>query len=273
MKKPKYKFSEEGHVHQLLVNGEYKNLTGCTTVLSVLAKPLTWWASGKAVETLGWYNPKQQNGETEEEYEKRIVAGKKKLPKVFSMIKELSEEDYFDTLNTAYKAHSEQKERSGEYGKEIHAKIEDIIKQAIALNDGIIAEQKSGDRSVQNFIDWAVKNKARFLESEKHVYSEKHFLGGVIDIVLEIDGQKWIGDIKTSQSGIYPEHFWQCGGYQLMLQEMGLYPNITGYIILNLKKSGVILEKRSISNEDSKKAFMACLTIYRLLEKVKGTIL
>ena len=33
-------------------------MTGVTTILGVIGKPLTWWAAGKALETLGWTNPK-----------------------------------------------------------------------------------------------------------------------------------------------------------------------------------------------------------------------
>jgi hypothetical protein len=40
----------ENHVH--LLND--KPLIGTSTVVGVIAKPLTWWASGLAVEEMGW---------------------------------------------------------------------------------------------------------------------------------------------------------------------------------------------------------------------------
>ena len=58
-----------------------------------------------------------------------------------------------------------------------------------------------------------------------------------------------------------------------MLKDMGLYPKIKGYLILNLKESGEVLEKRSISNADSIKAFKACLDIYRVREKIKSQVI
>ena len=55
-----YKFNKEKHLHTL----DGIPLTGTSSVVGVLMKPLSWWASGKAVELLGWLNPKKH---TEEE--------------------------------------------------------------------------------------------------------------------------------------------------------------------------------------------------------------
>jgi hypothetical protein len=162
------------------------------------------------------------------------------------------------------------KEKAGGYGSKTHKEIEMIIKEAIANSGGIIKEHETGEeKSIYNFVEWALKNNVKFLDSEKHVYSEKLFLGGIVDFICEIDGKVWIGDIKTSGSGIYPEHFAQMAGYQIMIDEMGLYKDIEGYLVVNLKESGEMLEKRSISNKDNKIFFLAALEIYRQQERIK----
>ena len=248
-----YRFNKERHLHQILIGEDWKNLTGCTTILSVLAKPaLIQWAANQAVDYIkeslcpGWDNTKS-----------------------WKWLKETIEK----TFEEARKAHTKRKEKSGDYGTKVHEGIELVILRAIQDNKGYIKKkEKSDEKSVQNFIDWAVSNKVKFLDTEKNVYSEKLFLGGIIDLVCEIDGKVWIGDIKTSKSGIYPENFAQIAGYQLMLQEMGLYPDIAGYIVINLKETGEILEKRSISNGDNTKFFLACLEIYRQQERLKNNI-
>ena len=241
----KYRFNRERHLHQLLVNGEWKNLTGCTTVLGVLAKPaLIPWAAKMATEWIR-ENCKKVNG-----------------------LWSVSEKD----LEEAKKAHAKRKTDAGAYGTKTHALVEGLIILAIKMNNGFIVEQVGADKSIQNFIDWAVKNKVKFLETEKNIYSEFLFIGGIVDFVCEIDGQKWIGDIKTAKSGIYPEHFWQCAGYNLMLEEMGLYKDIKGYLILNLKEAGEFEEKRSVSNNENKQIFRSCLEIYRAQEKLKSNI-
>ncbi len=246
----KYRFNKERHLHQIEVNGEFKNLTGCTTVLSVIAKPaLISWAAKMATEFL-----------------KDKLEGIKKLDQV----------NYELLLEEAKKVHTKRKESAGDYGTRTHDSISLIISDAIMWNDGFIKKDRtSKDKSVQNFLDWSDKNNIKFLSTEQNIYSEKLFIGGIVDFVCEIDGQVWIGDIKTSKSGIYPENFWQCAGYHLMIKEMEMkFANdIKGYLILNLKENGEMLEKRSISNGDNMKAFLACLEIYRIQEKIKNQII
>lgn len=244
-----YRFNKGQHLHQILVGEEWKNLTGCTTVLSVLAKPaLIPWAARMATEYI------------EKIVREQIGAGY-----------DLNTADWKNILEEAKSAHAKRKTDAGAYGTKTHEAISLLIKNAIA-QDGYIVPMEVKEKSIQNFVDWAVKNKVKFLETEKNIYSEFLFIGGIVDFVCEIDGQVWIGDIKTSGSGIYPEHFFQCAGYHLMLEEMGLYSNITGYLILNLKENGEMLEKRSISNNENREIFRNCLEIYRVQEKLKNNI-
>lgn len=232
----------------MLVDEEWKNLTGCTTVLNVIAKPfLIPWAARMAVDLL-----------------------KPKLKE----IKELSQASFELLLEEARTAHCKRRDKGGNYGTKVHDEIHLLILDAITNSFGYIqGTKKSEEKSVRNFIKWAIVNKVKFLETEKNIYSEELFVGGIADFVCEIDKQIWLGDIKTSKSGIYPENFWQCGGYHLMLEAMGLYPDITGYLILNLKKSGEVLEKRSVSMNESKEAFLSCLSIYRIKEKIKSSLI
>ena len=248
----KYRFNEEPdergkpqHLHELEVNGEWKALTGCTTILSILAKPaLIPWAAKMTVEFL-----------------------KDKL----EGIKKLDQTNFELLLDEAKKAHTKRKEKAGEWGTKIHEEVERYIGNTIQLSGK--AKDTTKYDNIDNFIEWSEKNKVNFLESEKNIWSEKLWIGGIVDFICEIDGQVWIGDIKTSGSGIYPDHFFQCAGYHLMLEDMELYPDIKGYLILNLKENGEFLEKRSVSNEANKKIFLNCLEIYRQTEKLKNNII
>lgn len=256
LKKMEYQFNKERHLHQIKIDDKWKNLTGCTTVLSVVAKPaLIPWASKMAVEHIRANAKKEMlpvpEGEKATEYN-YIVSEK--------------------LLEEAKSAHSKRKEKAGEWGTGTHEKIEKVITEAIKDNKGFIKAENIFDKDIKNFVDWACKNKVKFLETEKNIYSEKLFIGGIVDFVCEIDGKIWIGDIKTSNSGIYPEHFWQCAGYDLMLIEMGLYPVIGGYLILNIKENGEFNEKRSVSLSENQEAFLSCLKIYRIQEKLKNII-
>jgi hypothetical protein len=243
-----YRFNKERHLHQIEVDGEWKNLTGCTTILGVLAKPaLIPWAARMATD-----------------YIKEHAEWEGLEPGYYKVSEEILEE--------ARKAHAKRKTEAGDYGTKTHEIIAEIIADVIGNSEGRVLSGRNSNKSVQNFIDWAIEKKVKFLETEKNIFSEEKFIGGIVDFVCEIDGQIWIGDIKTAGSGIYPEHFFQCAGYQIMLNDMGLYPDITGYLILNLKENGEMLEKRSISNEANKKIFVNCLEIYRQQEILKSNI-
>jgi len=242
-----YRFNKEKHLHELLVDNKWKSLTGCTTILGILSKPmLIQWSANMAVEYI--------KGEL---YDKSLMPPKNMLDGIFERAKT---------------AHRRKKEEAGQKGTDIHSEIEKLVAGVIGAWGGIIdKDTKSEYPQVQYFIDWAVKNKVKFLETEKGLYSKSLFLGGIVDLVFEIDGEIYIGDIKTG-SGIYPEHFAQCAGYELMLKEMGYGKEIKGHIILNLKKDGTFQEKRSVSTEDAKNFFLACVSVYRLQEKFNNVI-
>jgi hypothetical protein len=248
----KYRFNESEHLHELCVNGEWKPLTGCTTILKVLAKPaLIQWSANMAVQYI------------DDEFCK--ISVDYETPAKF--LKAL-ETEWPRILLEAKSAHRKRKEKAGDWGTKLHEEVERFINNRI-LTDGRAKDITKYEDKIKDFITWTNANKVKFLATEKNVYSEKYFLGGIVDFICEIDGKVWIGDIKTSKSGIYPENFAQCAGYQLMLQEMGLYPDIAGYIIVNIKENGEFQEKRSISNGNNTKFFLACLEIYRQQERLK----
>ena len=238
----KYRFNEGRHLHQLFTEGEWKNLTGCTTILGIVAKPalIQWSANVTAQYILDNY-----------------VKGGDDLPEI---------------CKEAKVAHRKRKESAGEYGTKTHEEVEKYITQCISEFDGRpIDIETNGNKSIRNFVDWARKNKVKFLATEQNIYSERLFIGGIVDFVCEIDGQVFVGDIKTAKSGIYPENFWQCAGYDIMMKDMKLEwaEKIKGYVILNLKENGQFLEERSVSNGENTKAFLACLDIYRIKERIK----
>lgn len=248
MNKKGFFFDGENGNHDYYFDG--KRMTGCTTILSILAKPaLIQWAANMAVEYLKINIPQVD-----------IEAG-------------FDFEDWGKLLEEARVAHRKKKEEAGTKGTDVHAIIENYIKEAIKDEEGyipILGDEEKNEQ-VRHFVKWAIANKVKFLASEKQLYSEKLFIAGTCDFICEIDGKVWLGDIKTS-SGIYPENFAQCAGYQIMIDENKLY-EIAGHIIINLRKDGKFEEKRSVSTEDYKRFFLACLDIYRIQEKIKGQIL
>lgn len=232
-----YRFNEDigergkaNHIHQIFDKGEWKNLIGTSTVLGVLAKPLTWWASGLAVSELGWVKAGDwkllKTPELKEADLKRRIAHT--LP-VFEEIKGLTVEEYIKKLDKAYKAHSVKLDSSAEKGKDLHAELERYVRDHM---EGIEGEY---DEEIQPFIEWAEVNVKRFLWSELHCYSKTHWIGGITDAGAELkNGEIAIIDFKSSKEA-YPSQFLQIGGYDIQLSENGGFTK-TGDKVFALEK-------------------------------------
>lgn len=264
-----YRFSESRHLHELKKDGEYKPLTGVTTVLKVISKGdvLVQWSANKAVEYIEEHSV---GSYFEDEFHYLITK---------------------DNLLKAKTAWKDNRDSAGKAGTEIHSFIEGWINTAIAENNGYILQMETANKSVNKFINWAIENKVKFLASEKHVYSKEMWVGGICDFICEIDGKRYIGDIKTSKD-IYPEHHIQCSAYAKMLEEMGEYkaemittkvikglpaewrgvniskPAFDGVVIVNLPKTGGFKVEYNYALDDNFECFKACLTIYRVLNSI-----
>jgi len=233
-----YEFNEAKHVHSL--GG--KRLYGVTTVLGVISKPsLIQWSANQAVEYI------QKN------WEVYIATG---TPTT-------------DLFIEAKTAHRRTKEAAGDIGTTAHQAIEKWIKSGCDVNVPIAifcGYDKQIQEMFMNFVEWVQSNNVTFLGSEKNVYSEKMWLGGIVDFICTIDGKRYVGDIKTS-SGIYPEHFLQCGAYDLMLEEMG-DPKAEGYIVVNIRKDGKMKIKTFKRTKIFKEAFVHALELFKAMKKI-----
>lgn len=136
-----YAFNAKEHIHTYLG----KPLMGTSTVVGVIAKPLTWWASGLACEKLGWINGKKRiDGKyTTIPLDKRIIAVEPTLAK----IKEMGAEEYISLLDEAYKAHSVKLDKSADAGTDLHAELERYVKNTMENR------MATYDEKIQPFID------------------------------------------------------------------------------------------------------------------------
>jgi hypothetical protein len=105
------------------------------------------------------------------------------------------------------------------------------------------------------------------------------WIGGIADIICEIDGKRYVGDIKTS-SGIYPEAYIQCSAYAECLREMSettpeqklmntVKQFFDGVVVINLKKDGKFDVGFNYDIEGNLRCFEAALCIYRHMESLK----
>lgn len=151
------------------------------------------------------------------------------------------------------------RDSAGRWGTLVHRSIEEWIKT------GKEAKLKgTKGRAFKNFQEWAKDKK--FIESEKNVWNEEWWIGGIVDLVYEFEGKRYIGDIKTS-SRIYPENFFQMGAYHKCLGG-----EIEGYTVINLTKKGEMNVESTYDTKGNIEAFEALLKVYRKLEENKKII-
>lgn len=232
-------FTFDERTHKYFLDG--KPMTGVTTVLGVINKPaLVAWSAKMACEYV------REN------------------------LRDLA--DLERVLELAKGAHNRFRDKAADAGTDVHAECEKYINLMIADQAGIAHTINDDTLNVQvkAFIEWAVQNKIKFLASEKRVYSVKHFTAGTLDFACEIEGIKYIGDIKTT-SGIYDRTpFAQTAAYQMMWAEQeGKEPSEIAErrIIVNLKKKGTFDPEKDVyisqHYEDDIELFMSALTMYR----------
>jgi len=245
MENNKFKFNPETHTYTY----DGKRMTGVTTVLGVINKPaLIGWAANMAVD-----------------YIKNTAGGVVEGNPI-----EYKYEEFHKILEEARKAHIRKRDDAATKGTDVHAEIEIIIKDVAKRNNGLVLEGMTHkDTQVQNFIDWAVKNKVKFTESEKVMYHPEWFVGGTADFVCEIDEKKYVGDIKTSKAIYDRTPFMQCSAYRGMLEQMG-EKDFNGSVIVHLPKDGKFDEEKNIhysfDYQTDLEGFLAALKLYRILK-------
>lgn len=272
----KYRFLEKDHLHQLWSDRkeEYENLTGTTTILEVLGKPLAYWASGLAVKEFSGIDDcriltKIKNKKATTEEVKDINT---KVGVWLETHKDISVEDYIKICQKAYSAHAETLKDTAEEGTDLHTELEKIVKIFMA-GGAIPAIVPAEKKQLLDFMLWAKENVKRFIGSEVHCYDEIMFVGGICDVVAEMkDGSYAIIDFKRAKDA-YFSHFCQCAGYDLQLQKnggldkdgntiMALEKPISRYIIIPFGKP----EFGPVENNNIKglqKAFVSLVNIYR----------
>lgn len=240
--KDNFTFDDKTHTYRL----DGKRLSGVTTILGVISKgnALVNWAARMSSEY------------------------------VLENLKDL--DDLEQVCEDAKTAHTKKRDDAATKGTDVHKEIEGLVKDVIEIElfNGFFGEKlQHKEKQVQHFIDWAVKNKVKFLVSERKVYSKKLFVAGTYDFKCEIDGKTYMGDIKTT-SGIYGrEPFAQCAAYQHFEKEMTGKDDVDGRLIINLKKTGQFDEESDVyysyDYDTDLEIFMSALTLYRKLSTFK----
>lgn len=266
-----YTFNEKDHIH--LLNGE--PLIGTSTVTGIIAKPLTWWASGLAVEKFGWINSKKKvDGKyTTIDQKTRENAVSTQLKR----IKGMSEAEFLTLCDEAYKAHSVKLDTSADAGTDMHAELEAFVKECMKEGIGTLSATKLEKYNplILPFTKWAYEKVECFLWSELYCYSEKLWVGGISDCgVLLKNGKIGIIDFKSSKES-YQSQFIQIAGYDLEITENGGFDKdgnrvfelpkpIEFYAVIPFGAKEFTVDIR-YNLEELKAGFTSALTLHKLI--------
>ena len=216
----RYRFDEKNHVHLL----DNKPLIGTSTIAGSVGKgsALTWWASGKACETLGWIKKEYA---PEDKYKNNCINEKERLDAARNSLEDLrfyTPEIWLETLDKSYKAHSKELKRTADKGVDLHAELERYVKFQISGKLETppleLLENEEIKKIIQPFVQWAEKNVKKWLFSEVHVYSEELWTGGIIDAgYIDNNDEFVLADFKSG--GAWLSGYYQIGGYHIQLNE------------------------------------------------------
>jgi hypothetical protein len=157
-----YRFNEAEHLHEGFNGTEWKPLTGTSTICKVIAKPLTWWASGLACAEFGWVKKLDTRKKpTEEELFANERARFEKAELMLGLFKQMNAEEYIKLLDKAYKAHDKSLDKSATAGTNLHAELEKFVKSRMGKNTETVFDPK-----ITPFIEWTDKNVKKFIASD-----------------------------------------------------------------------------------------------------------
>jgi len=260
-----YSFDAEKHIHSLTG----RPLMGTSTVVGVLAKPLTWWASGLAVALLGWINKGNAKKGWVNKATRLVSAGA-----MLAKVKLMTDEQYLSLLDDAYKAHSVKLDSSATAGTDMHAELEQYVNRHMLGGD--IASLLTNDRMLQ-FHNWVTENVDIFLWSEIYCYDEDLWVGGISDVGVKLkNGQVGVLDFKSSKDS-YESQFIQCAGYDIQITKNGGFTK-DGYKVFTLKEKIEFYAIIPFGAEEFKvdyrynvaemrDGFKSCCTLYKLTNK------
>lgn len=210
-------------------------LPSVTEVLSVVAKPaLQQWYYNKGLEGVG----------------KLLAKYGSKLPMDTPSIKSL--------MTTEKLGPTHIRDAKGKTGTIVHEDLEKLCR----------GEQVTGTPENAMLTDWFDTLEAdAVIASEQVLVSFRYGIAGTLDLVYRDPGGRVVlADLKTGDS-IYWEAFVQVEAYRMIWKEMGMKPDIDLTAVVHCPASGVGGWNVYRAPEVTEEAFLAALTLYRMVPK------
>ena len=131
--------------------------------------------------------------------------------------------------------------KAGEEGTQLHEAVEALVKgeEVSWLDDyGNAKYSLIVWQMINRFIEFWEQAKPELISTEEFVYSDEHQYAGTADLVVKMDGETWLLDVKSSNS--YHKSFeLQLAAYAKAFEEMkGLKIDRTGVLWMKSMKRG-----------------------------------
>lgn len=112
--------------------------------------------------------------------------------------------------------------RAADEGIQVHKAIESILsgKQVRWIEaDGKVNYHTHVWKMILGFVEFWTTYNPKLLLSEEFMYSDAHKYCGTLDLLVEIEGEVWLIDIKTSNS-VHESHHLQLSAYTKAYEEI-----------------------------------------------------
>lgn len=111
--------------------------------------------------------------------------------------------------------------KAAEKGKQVHTAVEKLVggQELNWINsDGSARYSLEVWQMILKFAEFWKIHQPKLISTELHVFSDKHEFAGTIDLVIELNNETWIIDVKTSNQ-VVPVYHYQTAAYQQCFEE------------------------------------------------------
>lgn len=136
--------------------------------------------------------------------------------------------------------------RAGKEGTQVHEAVEDLVlgKEVNWMDDyGNAKYSEVVWQMILRFHDFWTTHKPKLISTEEFVYSDEYEYAGTADLVVEMDGEIWLLDIKTSNT-LHKSYDLQLAAYAQAMKE------VKG---IQIQRRGIVWLKASTRSTSKKK--------------------
>lgn len=176
-----------------------------------------------------------------------------------------------EVLKEAKNAWREKRDTAKDKGVDLHSILEDYIKASInGVPPSTLPKKlpKEFTKHMEEFFDWEIKNKVKWIASEVQVGDDREMFAGIADYVAKVNDKIVVGDFKTSKAW---KNTWipQLVGLRHCLEYQGVA--IDGIEVTLFAKGGKFQHiPIEYNHEQETKAFMVAKEFYKQRNLFKG---